>query len=1132
MKKQLTLISALSLLVLAGVSKDLLIHLKSGEELTFTTDKVDQVRFSGSIGDAEMPEDPYPSATDFSHKVLLMDHTGTDCGNCPIVTSAFRQLEADDAYSSSYTLAALHSYAGDPMGNAMIRAVSGAYMNGTGWPYVSVNLTKTGDGAYANIEKTTDAIRALIDGQQNMTVSGVAANAKLDGNTLNLSLSVKAGENGNYGVGAFVIEDGIVAEQTNLHPDVTGDADFNTHNNVVRAIVGRQTDGTCPGIELGSIVKGETATTSQSITLSDSWKLENCRLILYVTEEVDGKYVCVNSAYAPISGETPFAYDSEAPATDSYVTLEKNMVESDFNAADLSVTYELKDGADASKLQASSSAYWIKDVKVADGKVTFSITENVSDAARTGRISLCYDGARAIDITVNQACEPKENEDLFTFNVTVISPYSVSVDITTHDFDGNYLYLVAKASAIDKYIEAGNIQGWIDGDLQWLQEEADYYGLSLEEFLLRHPSVYMLDGISFKGVEYKKLDPNTDYYIYAYGLETDGTVTTEFYKQRFTTEVVNQVDLTFTATVDNISGTSANISITPSDNTNSYFWTYVSEMDYSLYSEEFIMDNMIANIRDYVDKGVDPFDIIHVGPSGEAPNGLWEGTKYYIIAWGMDDNLTPTTKPQVVTTFTTLEYQYPFDCEFDIELLNVTSQDIQVKVTPTDNDIRYYVAFVDEEKCKGYNKDQMAQRIINMENARFEQNFYGADKNWGNVDWVLSGEQTIWGRKDLGWTFSPQHTYNIYAFGVDNSGERTTVVNMVTATTPKAAQSDMTFEVTLDEEQSYWHYGYFNIKPSNDNEYYITLLVQTEELKYVMNEDGTFDEARLCEEIDEFYDHSPNYATRTGEFTMMNIWVPDTDYTLLVCGWAGGNTTPFYRFDCHSPAIPFNESDADVNISYELFDGTELEAFDPVRWKGYSGNVLIWLTFEPNDLATYWCGGVWMPSSAYNDIGGEAYLVVLDMNETVSYVNKKNGQYRLTYGGPLSLSGFAMDKDGKMGRWHYEEFEVTADKIIPVYDFWSHKESPEKVMTVKKDANEGSKMLRLSNKAGDKASAIELSTPAAAQNAIIAPAVQQQNVRTYPGYSRKTKSISGNKTVSKLFAPVSAPAIGLGKNNK
>ena len=129
MKKQLTLISALSLLVLTGVSKDLLIHLKSGEELTFTTDKVDQVRFSGSIGDAEMPEDPYPSATDFSHKVLLMDHTGTDCGNCPIVTSAFRQLEADDAYSSSYTLAALHSSAGDPMGNAMIRAVSGAYMN-------------------------------------------------------------------------------------------------------------------------------------------------------------------------------------------------------------------------------------------------------------------------------------------------------------------------------------------------------------------------------------------------------------------------------------------------------------------------------------------------------------------------------------------------------------------------------------------------------------------------------------------------------------------------------------------------------------------------------------------------------------------------------------------------------------------------------------------------------------------------------------------------------------------------------------------------------------------------------------------------------------------------------------------
>ena len=1042
MKKTLTIVSALSLVVLAGVSKDLLIKTKSGDELRFTTDQVEEVRFESALSDTDAAVDPYPSATDFSRKVLLMDHTGTACGNCPLVTAAFRTLEADEAYKSSYTLAALHSYAGDPMGNGMIRAISSYYMGSNGWPYVSVDLMKKGDGAYDNIDKTADHIRALIDGESDLTASGVSSNAKLDGTDLQLTLSVKAGEDGDYSVGAFVIEDGILAEQTNSHQSVTGDADFNTHYNVVRAMVGRQESGSCEGVELGSIRKGETASTTQSLTLANGWKVENCRLLIYVAEKIDGEYVCVNSSYAAINGETPFAYDSAAPATDSFVTLSKNAVETDYNAADLSVDFTLAEGAEASKVKASTAAYWIKDLKVVQGKITFSVGENVSESKRTGRISVTYGDARAIDITVSQACQEKEAEDLFTFTTTVVSPYSVQVDITPNGFEGNYLFLVAKAATIDRYLDAGNIQGWIDGDLEWLKSQADSYGYPLEEFLKLYPNAYSQDGRPVT-VTYKNLDADTDYYIYAYGLDLDGTVTTDFYKQRFTTKVVDLVDLTLTAEVTNITGTSATIQVTPSDNTLSYYWTYVSEMDYSLYTEEFIMNEMIEWIRDAVTAGYDVNSIIHYGASGENATGLWKGTKYYLIGWGMDTNLTPTTAPMNFGDFTTNAQELASDCTFTIDTPVIKDNDIQIHVVPTDPDVRYVIAPIAASTCAGYNDDQMAQRYINMETSRFADNFYGENVNWGNADFVFSGEQTKWGRDDLDWTFNPQHDYNIYVFGVDNSGVRTTVVNKITVTTAAVDRSDMTFEITLDEEQSYWHYGHFNIKPSKDDEYFIQILVATEEMQYVTNSDGSLKEAYLCDEIEEFYDHSPNYYTHKGDFTYMCNWIPDTDYTLLVCGWSGGNTTDFFRFDCHSPAIPFNESQADVEVTYELFDGNDLAMLDYDRWKDYTGNVVCRIKYNPNEYATYHCGGVWPPAFNFEDVGGEAYLLVLDMNEVVSHVNRKTGQYALSYGETYSLSYVAKDKDGKFGPWHYEEFTPSADNITPAYDFWSVSSAPE-----------------------------------------------------------------------------------------
>ena len=76
-----------------------------------------------------------------------------------------------------------------------------------------------------------------------------------------------------------------------------------------------------------------------------------------------------------------------------------------------------------------------------------------------------------------------EEDGLFKINTKVTGPYSVEVTITPQGYTGNYLFLVVKKSVLDGYISVGNIDGWIEGDLDWLKEMAESYGMTLDKFL-------------------------------------------------------------------------------------------------------------------------------------------------------------------------------------------------------------------------------------------------------------------------------------------------------------------------------------------------------------------------------------------------------------------------------------------------------------------------------------------------------------------------------------------------------------------------------------------------------------------------------------------------------------------------
>ena len=65
---------------------------------------------NGNITLLELPADPQPQSTDFSHRIMLLQHTGTACPNCPRLMTSLREIAADPAYAAKYQHVASHSY--------------------------------------------------------------------------------------------------------------------------------------------------------------------------------------------------------------------------------------------------------------------------------------------------------------------------------------------------------------------------------------------------------------------------------------------------------------------------------------------------------------------------------------------------------------------------------------------------------------------------------------------------------------------------------------------------------------------------------------------------------------------------------------------------------------------------------------------------------------------------------------------------------------------------------------------------------------------------------------------------------------------------------------------------------------
>ena len=262
---------------------------------TFHTKSVTVTAITSSIPD--LPLDKKPESTSFVKRVFINQFTGTACGYCPYMIDILDNM--GKTYPDKFVLAACHTYNNDDPA-FLDYSIDNAMAVG-GYPCVVLNLDKT--QKFQDYTKPTLLKNMFLEDYGTGKVgTGIAVSTLLDGENIVIRAAMKVASEGKYRIGAWLLEDGIMAKQSGAGNDPI------EHNNCVRDIYSKNT-GTDYSGRLHIMDAGESAEEFFLATMNSKWNSAKCHVVVFVcAQKTNGNYAVVNVIDCPLGKSLSYEY--------------------------------------------------------------------------------------------------------------------------------------------------------------------------------------------------------------------------------------------------------------------------------------------------------------------------------------------------------------------------------------------------------------------------------------------------------------------------------------------------------------------------------------------------------------------------------------------------------------------------------------------------------------------------------------------------------------------------------------------------------------------------------------------------------------------------------------------------------
>ena len=256
----------------------------------------------------DFPVDGDEDNYNFKYRMLLIDHTGTDCGYCPYMMESLKTIEEDPAYNDYFNVAMAHSYnTSDPAYSNTALTMRYYYQKTltvlTGFPTLTYNY-QYGDSAGSNISYVKNHFGKL---KKESTDAAVAVAATLDGDKVVVSASLKSKEARSYKFNILLLEDDIYGKQYGAW-----ETWMSTHNNAIRASYAAVSQTDISGEDWGYVAAETTSRKVFEMNIEDNRVVKaNCKVLVIIAAKdanYNDKYEVVNTTMCDLGESKPFEY--------------------------------------------------------------------------------------------------------------------------------------------------------------------------------------------------------------------------------------------------------------------------------------------------------------------------------------------------------------------------------------------------------------------------------------------------------------------------------------------------------------------------------------------------------------------------------------------------------------------------------------------------------------------------------------------------------------------------------------------------------------------------------------------------------------------------------------------------------
>ena len=449
----------------------------------------------------------------------------------------------------------------------------------------------------------------------------------------------------------------------------------------------------------------------------------------------------------------------------------------------------------------------------------------------------------------------------FEFSVENITLTGADVSVIPSNDEDTYYFDVQMVAAFEGMTE----------DEMLAAIMADYFDASA---LVQGP-----DGYPAMIFEYFPLKPATEYYVYAFGADADGNVTSELFTYKFTTKAPtgDAPDLTLSARAGD------------ADGKNTWNNIYCSALSEAAVSGKFVclpkaaVDDFLgqgATLENIVDTNGDAMDEEFLSFLTTKPGlgltlageSIVPETEYTVIFKVVSAGGMVTVKSADATTAAESK---PSDLTFSIAVTDLKSTSATVTVTPSNNTDTYFFdiqpkGFIDRE----FPDDAS---LIAALDAAYAQ--------YGGIAGMLSTGVDSYPLKDL----DPGTSYYVLAFGYTSAA--TTAVTRYEFKTEASAPADLTLTINVDAAVPVPGGVTATITASNDDDTYILDFILADDIQGASDADIISIVEQKYEGYIQWLLTSGNYVTYPTDFSGTLAMMPGAEYYLVAFGHDGTSAT-------------------------------------------------------------------------------------------------------------------------------------------------------------------------------------------------------------------------------------------------